>query len=200
MFHACFFKVVRSRRTFRKNRRHPLYSRRIDMSDNLNKTDARMEVANRGFRYGVAAVIVAILVTIVVPFGAHVKTLGEFTQLLPYLMAIGPALAGLWVLVVGKGRRIMALAALVAAILMFVGTMIVINLSSDGWSGYDALRVWGLTSYIVFGLGATICYAVMVWQLAAASKPKPWLLLGLLGLAAPWFWTGYRVYQDYHHV
>jgi len=170
------------------------------MSDKLEKSDDQMDIANHNANHLTVAIIIAILATIVVPFGMTPLSLDSFNAALPFIMTIPPALAGLWVLIAGKGRRIMALAALVASAVMFFGTTAIISASSGGWSGYDAIKMYGWNSYFLFGLGATAGYSIMLWQLAAANKLKAWMLFAPLGLLAPWFWTGFRVYQDYHHL
>jgi hypothetical protein len=89
---------------------------------------------------------------------------------------------------------------------MFFTAWIVTSLGSTSYFSYNVLKVWGLISYILLGSLPVVAYAltlhaVATRQVITTIKWKVITIFSLvLSLAAPWFWAGFKLYADYHHM
>lgn len=184
-----------------------------------NEPDPTMAIRSRRSASIGPAIIVAVLATIIGPFGMQKMAITDFCFQMAMAMALGLVLAGLWGMIellwpdpVTHEKREdrssqmiwTGLAAGLMAVVLFLLAWLVATIGSGSWFSYDVLKSGGLVTYIIGGLlpviGYTlVLYAVATRQIIINVKWRAAAIIGLVfSLLAPWFWAGYRLYLDYH--
>ena len=184
----------------------------------IDAPDSTMSLRNRNASSTGFFIAYAILALVVVPFLLVKQEADTFNNTLPFLMAGGPALAGLWGAIstylpdpkTGKtvpGRNAKAAVMLLLMAVVSIGTWfatnIVVGIGGDDWNSYDILKSGGLATYVVLGLLPAIAYCMLLHSMSSRRiMSAKWLILSMICLAtsmlAPWFWAGFKLYADNH--
>lgn len=183
--------------------------------------DPTMAIRSRRAISIVPAIIVSIAFIMVVPFAMQNMAIADFCSQIATVMAVGMILAGCWGMlelfwpdpVTGKrvddrpNRTISAgLAAAFLAVVISLLAWLVATVGATSFFSYDLLKSGGLVTYIIGGLLPVIGYALVLYAVATRQiiTNVKWRFIAIAGLAfslmAPWFWAGYKLFADYHHM
>lgn len=187
---------------------------------NLDIADKTMALRNRRAMSLGVIITFSILATMVIPFLLQKTAIAEFCVWLAILMAGGLIVAGLWsagMLVFARDvktdrwvddRQSKAIISLLVsafmAVVMFLAVWLVTSIGGSNWDSYTVLKSGGLITYILGGLLPVVAYTLVLHAVATRQviTSLGWRIATIICMAvslmAPWFWSGYKLYSDYH--
>lgn len=186
---------------------------------NIDAPDSTMSLRGRNAASTGWFIAYSTVALVVVPFLLVKQEASTLNTALPFLMAGGPALAGLWGMVTTylpdpktgepvPGRKALAIVMLWWTVVMsavtWVMSSVLVAIGNDNWDSYNVLKSGGLATYALLGLLPVIAYLILM-QAAASRRiisSCKWQVASGICLAVsmlvPWFWAGFKVYSDYH--
>ena len=168
-----------------------------------------------------AIIVYGISALMIIPFLLQKTAIAEFCIWLAIVMAGGLIIAGMWGIgslfvrnpvtdkrVDDRSSKAIAtgLVSAFLAIMMFVTTWLVASIGSNSWDSYSLLKSGGLITYVLLGLLPVVAYIVALHAVATRQviTSLGWgittIVCMAVSLLGPWFWSGYRLYLDYHVI
>lgn len=190
------------------------------IESNLDIADPTMALRNRRSTSQGPTIGYGIIATISLPFMLQKLEISSFCLWLAILMAGGLIVAGIWS--VGEllfARDVLTdreaddrqhrviislLVSTASTVVMFLAVRLVTSLSRHSWTSYDLLKSGGWLTYVILGLLPVVAYILLLHAVATRQLITSfgWRIVAIVCMAvsllAPWFWVGYKVYNDYH--